>query len=369
LTLYAGAFFCVGFMEEVSFRGYVFHNLNAWLGVRISIAIQAIVFSAIHLSNLLQKENDGFSAVLWDAKWGLLNIALIGIFFAQCYLKTGSLWFPIGFHAAWNFFLGCVFSLPVSGIKIFRLLDVSMSSNTTLNGGNFGAEGSVLLIPIIGALIYMLSRLPNHLQAELDLSSLVPPYSSLPAQTGVQPAGVAPTAPDETLAPDDDSTEEEDGPRERRFSTSMRGSSAIDTELLAALQNNPPSTTEPGIASQGKADGTERDIEVTAEPVAAPENTRPDPIPLQSPPVGIDAAQKVQPNIAEPVVVSPAYEPVVPQPRTVAPPVTQSSPAPEIVPQTPPTREEAPPATPSPRPEAKNAIPAQRPAKPKAPRW
>jgi hypothetical protein len=110
----------------------------------------------------------------WDARWGIVNIALIGIFFGVCYLKTGSLWFPIGFHAAWNFFLGCIFSLPVSGIKTFRLLDVGTVANTSATGGDFGAEGSVFLVAILAALLWLLRRQNDHPQALSDLGALTP---------------------------------------------------------------------------------------------------------------------------------------------------------------------------------------------------
>jgi membrane protease YdiL (CAAX protease family) len=145
LALFAVAFLAVGFTEEVVFRGYVFHNLAAWFGTRGALWTQAVLFGLIHLGNLLMKPDASgnltqmrvlaeWPQAFWDARWGIVNIALIGIFFALCYLKTGSLWFPIGFHAAWNFFLGCIFSVPVSGIKTFRLLDVVTVANSSATG-------------------------------------------------------------------------------------------------------------------------------------------------------------------------------------------------------------------------------------------
>ena len=66
---------------------------------------------------------------------------VVGLFFGLAYLKTGSLWFPIGFHAAWDFCQGCIFSLPVSGAKVFRLLDVGITGSPLVTGGAFGGEG------------------------------------------------------------------------------------------------------------------------------------------------------------------------------------------------------------------------------------
>ena len=162
---------CVGFMEEILFRGYALHNLHVWLGARAAIGIQAAIFALIHLGNLAQMDRSTPGAVL--ATWlAMPNIFLIGIFFALCYLKTGSLWFPIAFHAAWNFFLGCVFSLPVSGLPIFKLLEVKVLGGIPLSGGAFGPEASLLLTPILLALIFAASRVENHRQAEYDLETL-----------------------------------------------------------------------------------------------------------------------------------------------------------------------------------------------------
>lgn len=162
---------CVGFFEEVAFRGYAFHNLNAWLGARWANAIQALVFALIHLGNLGATGKTTSEATL-AAGLAMPNIALIGVFFTLCYLKTGSLWFPIAFHAAWNFFLGCVFSLPVSGLPIFQLFDVSVSGSVPLTGGAFGPEASLLLTPILLALIFVVARAPDSLQAATDLQTL-----------------------------------------------------------------------------------------------------------------------------------------------------------------------------------------------------
>ena len=218
LAFHAFAFCCVGLTEEIVFRGYTFHNLSAWMSVRAAIWVQAVLFGLIHLSNLLVKPDakgtlipvpaEQLGSVFWDARWGIVNIVLIGVFFALAFLKTGSLWFPIGFHAAWNFFLGCIFSLPVSGIPVFRVLDVSVGTNTLATGGSFGAEGSVFLVALIAAMVWMMRREPDHAQAISDLSALRPDIL-IASQTPEN------TTPDEAI-------EEDDPTHIPRFRTSMR---------------------------------------------------------------------------------------------------------------------------------------------------
>ncbi len=241
LVFFGLAFFAVGLTEEIIFRGYALHNLAAWMGVTAAVVVQAVVFALVHLSNVLGpliKVTDAGAIVfseaevaraMGDARWGIFNIALIGVFFALCYLKTGSLWFPIGFHAAWNFCLGCIFSLPVSGIPVFRALDVAVSPNALVTGGSFGAEGSALLSVLIAVMSWIVWQQPGHPRATLDLASL---------------RGVADATqmPDASLAPPTDTPASADADEEHappRFQTTMRPAARtapLDRSALEALQ-------------------------------------------------------------------------------------------------------------------------------------
>jgi membrane protease YdiL (CAAX protease family) len=246
LAFYAFAFCCVGLTEEVIFRGYALHNLTAWMGVRAAVWVQAILFGLIHLDNLRVKiDAHGtmvsvppaqWGSAFWDARWGIVNIVLIGVFFALAFLKTGSLWFPIGFHAAWDFFLGCIFSLPVSGIPVFRVLDVSAGTNTLATGGSFGAEGSVFLVALIAAMIWLMRREPDHAQALSDLAALRPDILTAPrSENAVQ-------------EPMPETIEEEDDPTHiPRFRTSMRPASPRASLQLSNADSS-ASSTRPGFA-------------------------------------------------------------------------------------------------------------------------
>lgn len=243
LVFFALAFFAVGLTEEIVFRGYALHNLAAWMGVTAAVIVQAVVFALVHLGNVLGPlikvtaagavvfSQAEVARALADARWGLLNIALIGVFFALCYLKTGSLWFPIGFHATWNFCLGCIFSFPVSGIKVFRALDVAVSPNALVTGGSFGAEGSALLSVLIAVMSWMVWQQPSHTRAALDLASLrgAPDATQMPDTSLIPPA--------ETPASADADSESEHAPP--RFQTTMRPAARtapLDRSALEALQ-------------------------------------------------------------------------------------------------------------------------------------
>lgn len=216
---YAVAFAAVGFFEETLFRGYALHNFSTWLGWSGAVAAQAIIFALVHLGNVVNASRPERLAAIG----ALPSLVLIAVFFALCYRKTGSLWFPIGFHFAWNFCLGCLFSLPVSGIATFRLLDVQANQNSWLSGGKFGAEGSWLLIPILGLLIYYISRSPDHPQAVLDLGLL-------------ENAPVTATAPATPVVEADDGDEETDESRENRFRTKFGSAQGFSADTLRELR-------------------------------------------------------------------------------------------------------------------------------------
>jgi hypothetical protein len=62
---------------------------------------------------------------------------------AVAYLRTRTLWFPFGIHFGWNFALGFVFGLPVSGMSDFSVLvHGSIRGPQWLTGGAYGLENS-----------------------------------------------------------------------------------------------------------------------------------------------------------------------------------------------------------------------------------
>lgn len=151
VLLFGSGFFFLGgaILEELLMRGYLFQTLLEGLGVYPTLVISSVLFSLAHLAN----PN--------ISQMGLITIALAGVLFAACYLKTRTLWMPIGLHAAWNFFEGHVFSLPVSGLDVQpRLLDVQVAESVMLTGGAFGPEGSLVTAVVFGLATVMLLGTP-----------------------------------------------------------------------------------------------------------------------------------------------------------------------------------------------------------------
>ena len=72
---------------------------------------------------------------------------LAGLVFCKAYRITGNLWLPIAIHFAWNFLLGPVFGLTVSGTVVlgpgWRSFEIEGPDLFT--GGHFGLEGGLIV--------------------------------------------------------------------------------------------------------------------------------------------------------------------------------------------------------------------------------
>jgi hypothetical protein len=116
------------------FRGYGLQTLSraklAWLGVLLT----SVPFGLVHLGNPNVVPGVTFT-----------NTALAGIWLAAAYLRTRSLWLPLGVHWAWNWALGWFFGLPISGIQLVSnpLLQTQDNGPKWLTGGSYGIEGGV----------------------------------------------------------------------------------------------------------------------------------------------------------------------------------------------------------------------------------
>ena len=120
--------------EEVLFRGYIFQTLVraklAWLAILLTSAF----FASVHLGN----PNAG--------TFSTINTALAGIWLGVAYLKTRTLWLVFGIHLSWNWFLGSIYGIEVSGLTdlspapLFLEID---SGPSWITGGDYGIEGGI----------------------------------------------------------------------------------------------------------------------------------------------------------------------------------------------------------------------------------
>lgn len=128
----------VGYWEELVFRGYILQNMVDGMGFKIAVIISCVIYGLIHAANP--------NATLLSSS----IIVLFGFLRIYGYSLTKMLWLSMGMHIGWNFFQGPIFGFAASGHKKTTLLDIYLISDKEwLTGGEFGPEGSVLIIPII----------------------------------------------------------------------------------------------------------------------------------------------------------------------------------------------------------------------------
>lgn len=134
-------------LEEVMFRGYPFQRLVESIGAWGAILVLSVLFGAVHL------QNPNAGGIL---SWGFFNTIVVGVLLALAYLRTKALWVPFGIHFAWNFALGVLFGLPVSGLNMFSVIVRSRTvGSKLLTGGDYGIESSLTgaVVIVLGILI------------------------------------------------------------------------------------------------------------------------------------------------------------------------------------------------------------------------
>lgn len=134
----------VSLNEEIMCRGYIQTTLDQMGKPWLSAIITSATFSALHLGNPNVKT------------MGLVNIFLVGLLFSYMYIRTKSLWMPIGYHFTWNYFQGNVFGFPVSGTTQSKgIYNIEAVNENILTGGSFGPEAGILatVVIIIGAVV------------------------------------------------------------------------------------------------------------------------------------------------------------------------------------------------------------------------
>ena len=154
--------FVAALAEEALFRGYVLQTLTRAQLALLGVLLTSVPFAFAHLSNPNVVPGVTFA-----------NTALAGIWLAAAYLRTRSLWFPLGVHWAWNWALGAFFGLPISGKTlvsnpVFTGTDVGPA---WITGGSYGIEGGVACTIALLAFTFLIWRMP-WLSADPELKKL-----------------------------------------------------------------------------------------------------------------------------------------------------------------------------------------------------
>ncbi|MEP4091612.1 CPBP family intramembrane glutamic endopeptidase [Reichenbachiella sp.] len=142
----------VGFAEEIEFRAFLFYivyeTLNGFKKDRAKNAIIACLLVS-PLFGLAHFSNDGATI------FSTINLGLDAMMIALPFMITGRLAISIGMHFSWNAMQGAIFGFANSGhIAKASIISSTMPDNLW-TGGDFGPEGSVLLL-VMDALAVLL---------------------------------------------------------------------------------------------------------------------------------------------------------------------------------------------------------------------
>ena len=136
----------IGMTEEILFRSYFMYTLSDAIGFWAAAIIESVGFGALHYYTKPHER--------WE-DW--LAVTLLTVFITLALRRTGSLAFPIGMHAAFDFAFIYVFSgMNGAEFAVGRLLNAEFSGPDRLTGGLLGPEASWFMFLVAGVSIILL---------------------------------------------------------------------------------------------------------------------------------------------------------------------------------------------------------------------
>lgn len=191
--LWIPGFLAIGLFEEYLFRGYLQYTLARGIagltqrlssklnpqlvGFWIAAILVSFGFGAVHGSN------PGESPI------GLFCAAFASLIFCFSLWRTGSLWWAVGLHAAWDYGQSFLYGVGDSGAFFSpRLLETHPAGTPLLSGGATGPEGSIFSLCVLAAVVGVISltQRPGPHSYAAQMPSLPPPpdhSAELPAAT------------------------------------------------------------------------------------------------------------------------------------------------------------------------------------------
>ena len=142
---WAAAFLMVGLCEESALRGYLQFTFSRGIGFWWGALLLSVAFGALHGSNA------------GETPVGLFTAAAVGLVFCLSLWYTGSLFWAIGFHAAWDWGQSYFYGTFDSGTLVNeRLFTAHPLGNALISGGATGPEGSLLVFPLIAVMVIVM---------------------------------------------------------------------------------------------------------------------------------------------------------------------------------------------------------------------
>jgi membrane protease YdiL (CAAX protease family) len=133
---------CIGVAEELLYRSYLLQTLWKSIGFWPAAIVIALVFAADHY---FYKAGENI--------WDVITLVSLSLLLSYTVLRMGTLWFAVGFHAAFDYMQLFVIGTPNGAqVPVGRLLDARFDGPAWLTGGVLGTEASFLMYPAIAVL-------------------------------------------------------------------------------------------------------------------------------------------------------------------------------------------------------------------------
>ena len=159
----------VALLEEILFRGGLFGALKKVFHWKFALAVNSVVYALVHFMEsarepavvtwysglaILPQMLRGFTD--WHAVIpGFFNLTLAGAILALAYQRTGNLYFSIGLHAGWIFWLKAYGILTVAAPRM----------NTWCWGqGKLAVVNGWIALPVLAATLFIFARLSGAKQ-------------------------------------------------------------------------------------------------------------------------------------------------------------------------------------------------------------
>jgi uncharacterized protein len=163
-VLWAFGFILVALLEELTLRGYAQYTLaRGFAGIygilfkntrhRHALGFWTAALILSFIFGIGHSTNPGESPI------GLLGAGLVGLVFCFSLYRTGSLWWAIGIHAAWDWSQSFLYGVADSGLMAEgHLFATHPIGKPIFSGGLTGPEGSIfaiLMLAVITGIIFV----------------------------------------------------------------------------------------------------------------------------------------------------------------------------------------------------------------------
>ncbi len=148
--------------EELVFRGMAVREWAVKMGWTLATIIGGLYFGAAHALRFV-------SRITWsEGIWIMVSALIAGILFTAMYVRSKSLWLPIGFHFGWNLCLQLFLGTTLSGQEAnFGLFRTELSGPALLTGRAFGIESSVVTYLVYIVVTILILKYSKFGQPEL----------------------------------------------------------------------------------------------------------------------------------------------------------------------------------------------------------